>query len=214
VKFDSASETEFPCQLNLLQRIGLGRLHIISVVGIRDDCIETVVIERVEEFAAELKSGAIADLDPFDRGKIPLAKTGNYNRHRGVRCNCSRTIPHRADDRAFQFLALHQNGEHINRGAGAATWSLSADILKPPKKILDLRVVFKVPKLGSPSPSNGGSDRGRKRIGQGTRLPTDSFQFGKLQSIRSTSFVHDQRKDCPQKLLRAVKVHLRSLTED
>jgi hypothetical protein len=96
-------------------------LHIIPIVGIRDDCIETVVIECVEEFAAELESGAIADPDLFDRGKIPLAKTGIYNRHRGVGYNCSRTIPHSADDRAFQFLALHQNGEHINRGAGTAT---------------------------------------------------------------------------------------------
>ena len=70
------------------------RLPIIPVVCTRDDCIETVVIERVEEFAAELLSGAISDLDLFDRGKVPQAKTEIRNYRRG-------------SDRAFQFLAVH-----------------------------------------------------------------------------------------------------------
>jgi hypothetical protein len=142
VKFASASETEFPRQLKLLQRMRPNRLHIIPVVGIRDCCIETVVIECVEEFAAKLESGAIADLDLLDRGKIPLARTGIYNRHCGPGCKCSRTIPHSADDRASQFLALLENGEHLNRGAGAPTWSLSADILKPPKRVLSCGLLF------------------------------------------------------------------------
>ena len=97
------------------------RLPIIPVVRTRDDRIEPVVIERVEEFAAELESGAISDLDQFGRGKVPQAKTEIHNRRRG-------------DDRAFQFLAVHQNRERINRSASAATKFLFADILPPPKK--------------------------------------------------------------------------------
>jgi hypothetical protein len=96
------------------------RLPIIPVVRTRDDRIETVVIERVEEFAAKLESGTISDLDLFDRGKAQQAKIEIHNRRRG-------------DDRAFQFLAVHQNWERINRSASAATKCLFADIL-PPKK--------------------------------------------------------------------------------
>jgi hypothetical protein len=104
-------------------------------------------------------------------------------------------------------------GAHQKR-CGCCELGLSADILKPPKKSLDLSVTFPLLKLGSTSPSTPRLERDRNRIGQGASLRTDSFQFGKLQSIRSTSFVHYQRKDYPRRLLRAIKVHLPSSTED
>jgi hypothetical protein len=72
------------------------RLPIIPVVRTSDDRIETVVIERVEEFALELESATISDLDPLDRGKAAEVKTEIDHRRPGC-------------DRAIQFLARHHN---------------------------------------------------------------------------------------------------------
>ena len=97
------------------------RLLILPVVCTRDDRIETVVIECVEVFAAELESGVISELDPSDRGKISLAKTEFHNRRPGC-------------DRAFPFQARHHNGERISRSAAAKR--LFADILNSRKRVL------------------------------------------------------------------------------
>ena len=52
-----------------MRREGLPELG--SDVGRGAEPVETVVVERIEEFTAELEASAIADLDVLDRGKIP-----------------------------------------------------------------------------------------------------------------------------------------------
>ena len=166
------------------------RLPIFPLVSTRDDRIEAVVIERVEEFATELESGAISDLDLL----IAERPHGRRPRFTIIAVRSCLSVP----GCASHLRAHQQKRESCCEEPFCGHPEL-------PKKSFELRVVFKLVNLGSASPSNEGLDQNSTRIRQETSLRTTASKFGKLQSIRSTSFVHDQRRDCSRKLLRAIK---------